>query len=358
MQQASFDPRFDIHSQCAAAGQQGADVLVENEEGHLLAALAGGVRIGQRQRGLADPGRADQQRVGAAFQPATEHPVQHLVAGGGHLADEAGAMLGRDQARIDLQPALADDEVVVATAELDAAHLDDPQTPAFGAIVDGQLLQQDDPMGNRVQLQVAHFRGLVIEQDHRAAAGGEEVLECQHLPAIAQRALRQQSHFRKAVEDHPCRVGFADAVEHLLGGFAELHFRRVQHGQLQLRIEAGFRADQFEHINAIQAPAVPLGHQLQLCLGFRQRHVEHALAPAHALEQELQRNGGLARARTALVEIHAVGVQAAAEDVVQAFAARRNTLGFVIHGEIKIVGIGHFHPPYAGSLMETACPGS
>ena len=106
VQQASFDPRFDIHSQCAAAGQQGADVLVENEEGHLLAALAGGVRIGQRQRGLADPGRADQQRVGAAFQPATEHPVQHLAAGGGHLADKAGAMLGRDQARIDLQPAL------------------------------------------------------------------------------------------------------------------------------------------------------------------------------------------------------------------------------------------------------------
>ena len=34
-----------------------------------------------------------------------------------------------------------------------------------------------------------------------------------------------------------------------------------------------------------------------------------------------------------------------------AFAARRNTLGFVIHGEIKIVGIGHFH-----ALTQAASP--
>ena len=107
-------------------------------------------------------------------------------------------------------------------------------------------------MADRVQLEVAAFRGLVVEQDHRAVASDEEVLERQHLAPVAQWALCQQAHLREAVEDHSARVGLADTVEQLAGGFAQLDLGRVQHRQLQFRVETGFRCDQFEHINTIQ----------------------------------------------------------------------------------------------------------
>ena len=40
----------------------------------------------------------------------------------------------------------------------------------------------------------------LVEGRHGAFAAGEEVLESQNLPPVAQRTLRQQAHFRKAVE--------------------------------------------------------------------------------------------------------------------------------------------------------------
>jgi hypothetical protein len=63
-------------------------------------------------------------------------------------------VLRRDQARIDLQTAGLDREVVEAAAEVDTPHLDHPQAPALGPVVDRRLLQPDDAMDDRVELQV------------------------------------------------------------------------------------------------------------------------------------------------------------------------------------------------------------
>src|SRR3546814_17088025 len=70
-------------------------------------------------------------------------------------------------------------------------------------------------------------------------------------------------------------------------------------------------------IDAVEGPAVPLGDQLQFVLGFREGYIENALALADPFEQELQRNGGLARARATFVQVHAVGVEDAAENVIE-----------------------------------------
>src|SRR5690606_8443448 len=98
----------------------------------------------------------------------------------------------------DLQAPLANGEVVITATELDATHLDDTQTPALGAVVDGQLFQHDHAVGDGVKLEITDLGCLIVEQNHRTASRGEEVLERQYLTPVAQRALRQQAHFRKA----------------------------------------------------------------------------------------------------------------------------------------------------------------
>src|SRR3546814_6970159 len=86
-------------------------------------------------------------------------------------------------------------------------------------------------------------------------------------------------------------------------------------------------------IDSVEGPAVPLGDQLQFVLGFREGYIENALALADPFEQELQRNGGLARARATFVQVHAVGVEAAAENVIQPLAASGNARGFIVRSE-------------------------
>ena len=67
----------------------------------------------------------------------------------------------------------------------------------------------------------------------------------------------------------------------------------------------------------VERPAVRLGAGLQLLLRLRERNVETLLAGAHALEQELQRERGLAGTRIAVDEIEPLGDQSAAQDFVQ-----------------------------------------
>ena len=90
-------------------------------------------------------------------------------------------MLGRDQAREDLQAAPFDDEIMEAAPEGDPAHLDHAQAAALGAVIDGELLEVDDSMRDRMELEVVLHRRQVVEQDDRAVSGREEVLERQHL---------------------------------------------------------------------------------------------------------------------------------------------------------------------------------
>src|SRR5665213_646621 len=290
----------------ARAGHYGAASLIERENDGTLFALGRGDRIGERQGRFADAGRADEQDVGAALQPAAQHLVQGDVTTGGELPVETAMVFRRDQAREDAQAAGVDDEVVIAATEVDAAHLDHADTAALGAVVHCELLQKDHAVGDGVQLQVVLLGGEVVEQDDGALALGEEVFQGQDLAAVAQRALGQQAQFRQAVDHHAAGVDAGDRVADLLGGLAKLHLGGVEQGQFLLGIEHGLRRDQLEDVDAVERPAVALSHQLKLAPGFGQGDVEHPFALAGAFQQKLQGDGGLARARPAFVEIEPV----------------------------------------------------
>ena len=65
-------------------------------------------------------------------------------------------------------------------------------------------------------------------------------------------------------------------------------------------LQTGWRRDQLEDFNFRRnLPAVRGRALAQLLFGFRQRDVERAFAELGALDQELQRDGGLARPRRA-----------------------------------------------------------
>src|SRR5262249_11879926 len=156
---------------------------------------------------------------------------------------------------------------------------------------------------------------------HRAIAAGEEMLEGENLPPVAQRALRQETQFRQAVEDDAAWIDLLDALEDELGRLAQFHLRRMEDGQLPLGIDRRFRRYQLKDVDAVERPAMASRHQLQLTLGLGQGDIENALSQAHAFEQELQRDRGLAGTRAPLIKIKTVRVEATAENVVEAGAA-------------------------------------
>jgi len=121
-----------------------------------------------------------------------------------------------------------EDVVVQASLELLAAHLDDAQAPALGAVLLDRLLEADDPVRDAMQLQVAGIGGLVVKKKHGARPGREVLLERQHLAAVAERILGQQAHFRQAVEDHANRRGAVDLRGQGPYRFAELDLRRIE----------------------------------------------------------------------------------------------------------------------------------
>ena len=145
----------------------------------------------------------------------------------------------------------------------------------------------------------------------------------QHLAPVTKRVLGKQAQFGQAVEHDAVGIDPLDFPEDQAGRLAQLHFGGMKHRELALRIERRLRRNQFEDVDAVQRPAVPLRHDVQLALGFGQRNIEHALSVPHPPQQELKRDGGLARAGLPLVEIHPVGVEAATQDVVQPGAAGR-----------------------------------
>ncbi len=167
-----------------------------------------------------------------------------------------------------------------------------------------------------MQLQIVRLRREVVEQDHGALPTGEEMLQGEDLTAIAQGALRQQPQLGKAVEYDATWVEFRDLVEHELGRFAQLHFGGMQDGQLTGRVQRGFRRHEFEYIDASKGPAVALGDQAQLSLGLGKSNVENPLAAARTFEKKLKCYCRLAGAWTPFIEVHAIGIEAATQDVV------------------------------------------
>src|SRR4051794_39174593 len=91
----------------------------------------------------------------------------------------------------------------------------------------------------------------------------------------------------------------------------------MEHGVLLGRIEAILGRHELADGDAAEVPAVRVGDRADFLLRLGERHVEHWLAFSRPLEQELESQRRLARARHAFEEIQAVRRKAAAQDVVE-----------------------------------------
>jgi len=278
--------QVDAHA--AAALQQHAARLVERHHQRLLATVHGGGQELQRQRGLAGAGRPDDERAGAAVEPAAQQTIElGDAAADGLLIGVVGVVLGGDQAREDGQAAAADDVVVEAALELAPAQLEHPQSPSVAAKHQRLLLQPHDAVRKAVQAGLLDFLGHVVEEEGGAVEFGQEVLQGQDLAAVAQRALREQPDLGDAVEHHAMRLQPLDLLHHHVDRFAELEVGGVKHGLVALRVERQLRRHQLEDIDAVQRPAMAGRAGDQLGARLRERDVEAALAAVAPIHQEL-----------------------------------------------------------------------
>ena len=106
----------------------------------------------------------------------------------------------------------------------------------------------------------------------------KEILEGKDLAAIAQRALRQQSHLGERVEHNSARIDFLHAIENVLRRLAELHLGGMKQRQLLIGIEARFRRHQLENVDPFKCPAVASRNRAQFALALGQSNVQAALA--------------------------------------------------------------------------------
>ena len=176
------------------------------KHGRVIAARRGGRRVLERDGRLAAARRADQQ----VLVPRSTPPPSSVSSAATPLAISERSNVGRRArprpAAGTRDAAATDREVVVAAAEVAAAQLDDLQLPARLAVRRRLLLERDHAVGDALQLQVRALGGAVVEQEHRAVAADEELLEREDLAPVAQRALRQQAHLGERVEHHPLRA--------------------------------------------------------------------------------------------------------------------------------------------------------
>jgi hypothetical protein len=325
---AALDQR---HPEVGHPLQQDAAGLLEREHRRMVAPTRGGRHVLHRHGRLARAGRPDQQRRGAPVDAAAQQRVQRAHAAGDRLAREVDRVPLRGQPREHLQAAASDRHVVHAAQEVAAAELDDLQVPQRRAVRRRALVQRDHAVRDALQLQVGPFGGAVVQQQHRAAAADEELLERQDLAAVAQRALRQQPQLGQRVEHQPSRAGLLDRGQHPADGLGQLDFRGRVHREIA--VELAVLGDQLEDLDAVERPAVRARAGRQLVAGLGQRHVQARLAGAHAFEQVLQGQRGLAGAGVAVDEIEASRDQAPGHHFVQA----RNAGG----GALRNVGAAH-----------------
>ncbi len=228
-------------------------------------------------------------------------------------------MLQRDQAGEDLHAACRDGEVVVAAAEALAAVLGDAQAPPLGPVLGCHPLQVDNTLGDAVDGLVHDVGGEVVEHQHGGPLAGEVVLERQDLPAVAQGVAGEQPDLRQAVEHDAGGLARLDRLQDGARALAEFEVGGVEQALLLTLLEQALGRHEFENRDlVVEVPAVGGGVVAQLLFGFREGDVEAGLAGFSALEQELQRDRGLARPRVTLEQVEAVAGEAAAQDVVEA----------------------------------------
>lgn len=168
-------------------------------------------------------------------------------------------MVGRDQARIDLETAAPDREIMEAADEVDAAHFLNFEPAARGAEIERQALERDDAVTEAVQVRVALtalLAGEVVDDDDGDVERREELLQRQHLATVTQRVLGEQAHLRQAVEHDPFRPRLLDDAFDQFDRAAELAFPGVKNRLLPVRPQSLFRRGELEDGHAFERPAV------------------------------------------------------------------------------------------------------
>ena len=175
---------LQIDSQTRGSGQQGVEVLIENEQGRVLTHIGGRHDELRRQRRFSGPRRPHHQRAGSTLDAPTEQGVQLSNAATKLFHVQRRAMLARDQARKDCETATLNDVVMIAASIVHAAILDNQQPPSLRSVFRVDLLQTHHPVRDALHLQVAIGTGQIVQQQHGAIAAGEELLQRQYLAAI------------------------------------------------------------------------------------------------------------------------------------------------------------------------------
>ena len=197
-----------------------------------------------------------------------------------------------------------------------------PYPAPFRAVVGRQFFQADHAVGDAVHGLVEGFGGQVVQQQHRGVIAHEVMLDRQDLPAIAQRALREQADLRQAVDDHAGRLDPFDHLEDLPGGLAQLQVGGVQQALLVVSVEQAFGWSQFEDMDVvIQVPTVGLGALAQLALGFGQGDVQRRFAVFRTGLQKMQGDGGFTSAGFTFQQEQMATREPTAKNVVKTFDA-------------------------------------
>jgi hypothetical protein len=183
---------------------------------------------------------------------------------------------------------------VIAATELDAAVFHDPEPPPLRPVFGIQLFEPHDAVRDALHLEIVVDRRHVVEQDHGAVASRKKLLERQNLPPIAERRA-EESQLRQRVEDYPGRLQPFHIRQNQLGRRRQFDLRRMEHRVLLVRVKGLLGRDELPDIDALQLPAVRLGHRPKLFLGLGKRDIQHGLAVLGPFHQILHRQRCLSR---------------------------------------------------------------
>jgi hypothetical protein len=330
------------HAQPVCAVYERVQPFIEEIERHVIAPIRGGACVLGSQDGLAAAGRPHDHRAGAAVEASSKQRIELLYPAEHGPRLEGSMMLGGNQPGKHIDSAGPDGVIVVSPAVKNTAHLYDAQLPALGAVVQGQLLQEQDAVRQAPELEVSLFTGTIINQEDGCAMVGEEVLESQNLPAVAEGISRQESKLRQRVEHNAHRLYPLDCLEDRLGRTGQLYFGRVEHGVLGVGLQRILIGHQFEDLDPIQGPAVRRRDHPELLGALGQRHVQALFVAAGSLEEELEGQGGLARTRVAFDQKQMLGGVATPHHAIEAGDTGEALLGRAVAGDSMLAkSVGH-----------------
>jgi hypothetical protein len=135
----------------------------------------------------------------------------------------------RDEARVDLDSLVSNDEVVISADTLRRPQLADSEAPTLAAVGRGELIQLDDAAHERFS--DGCIAACRLHVDEQPGAGlAEPIAQGQQLAPVSSRVFREQPDLGERVEDQPRRSHPLELLENLPGDFLELHLRGAEDG--------------------------------------------------------------------------------------------------------------------------------